>query len=172
LSSPDLAFVTESFKSIDFDGHSMNSVRTIYDLLLSKCNQPKESLKEAVTPVLTVLCRLSRHHRPIRKYLRGVVLPPLRNLNQRPEEGDTARSRLCKMLTSPVDTVAPAVAEFLFILCKESVARLVKYTGYGNAAGLLARRGLMLGGKGADAGTYSDDEEDSETEEYVENVHK
>ena len=51
------------------------------------------------------------------------------------------------------------------------MARLVKYTGYGNAAGLLARRGLMLGGKGDNAGNYSD-EEDSDTEEYLTNAHK
>ncbi len=52
-----------------------------------------------------------------------------------------------------------------------SVSRMVKYTGYGNAAGLLARRGLMLGGKGENAANYSD-EEDTDTEEYVENAHK
>ena len=45
-----------------------------------------------------------------------------------------------------------------------SVNRMVKYTGYGNCAGLLANRGLMLGGQGQ--GDYSSDSEDSETEEY------
>lgn len=49
---------------------------------------------------------------------------------------------------------------------------MIKYTGFGNAAGLLARKGLMLGGRGADAGNYSDDDTDSDTEEYVENRHK
>ena len=43
------------------------------------------------------------------------------------------------------------------------VARFVKHTGYGNAAGLLAQRGLMCGGRGAE---YSSESEDSETEEY------
>lgn len=52
------------------------------------------------------------------------------------------------------------------------VTRLVKYTGYGNAAGLLARRGLMLGGRGPNAGNYSEDEETSDTEEYVNSAHK
>ena len=47
-------------------------------------------------------------------------------------------------------------------------SRLVKHTGYGNAAGLLARRGLMLGGRG---GNYSSDEE-SDTEEYKEVRHQ
>ena len=45
-----------------------------------------------------------------------------------------------------------------------TVNRMVKYTGYGNCAGLLANRGLMLGGQGQ--GDYSSDSEDSETEEY------
>jgi len=43
------------------------------------------------------------------------------------------------------------------------VARFVKYTGYGNAAGLLAQRGLLCGGCGAD---YSSESDESETEEY------
>jgi len=45
------------------------------------------------------------------------------------------------------------------------VSRFVKYTGYGNAAGLLAQRGLMCGGRGDE---YSSESEDSETEEYSE----
>ena len=44
------------------------------------------------------------------------------------------------------------------------VTRLIKYTGYGNAAGMLARRGLLAGGHGNT--DYSPDEEDSDTEEY------
>ncbi|XP_014671189.1 PREDICTED: synembryn-A-like [Priapulus caudatus] len=43
--------------------------------------------------------------------------------------------------------------------------RLVKYTGYGNAAGLLASRGLMHGGQG-NMGKYSSESEESDTEEY------
>ena len=53
---------------------------------------------------------------------------------------------------------------------KYLVRRLVKHTGYGNAAGLLARRGLMAGGSGSGAAQYSDDE-DSDTEEYKEKAH-
>lgn len=43
--------------------------------------------------------------------------------------------------------------------------RFIKYTGYGNAAGLLAARGLMAGGR--PEGQYSEDE-DTDTEEYRE----
>jgi hypothetical protein len=47
---------------------------------------------------------------------------------------------------------------------------MVKYTGYGNAAGFLAKRGAMLGGSGnldsSSGAQYSSDSEDSDTEEY------
>ncbi|KAH7953145.1 hypothetical protein HPB49_005090 [Dermacentor silvarum] len=69
-------------------------------------------------------------------------------------------------MTVPCTDTKHLAAELLFVLCKEKVGRLVKYTGYGNAAGLLARRGLLLGGAGV---PYSSDSEDSDTEEYVRN---
>lgn len=53
----------------------------------------------------------------------------------------------------------------LMLTCLCPVSRFIKYTGYGNAAGLLAARGLLRGGR--DSGIYSEDE-DSETEEYRE----
>jgi len=46
-----------------------------------------------------------------------------------------------------------------------SVRRLIKYTGYGNAAGLLANRGLMADSRPPTH--YSDDSDDSDTEEYA-----
>ena len=146
------------------------------DFLVARSTGTQAGLRESLTPVLTIMIKLARQHRSIRKYLRNAILPPLdrNDLDCRPEDSNSPRGRLCKLLTSPLDDVAYTVAMFLFILCKESVTRMVKHTGYGNAAGLLARQGLMLGGKGAGANDYSssEDDEDSETEEYAENAHK
>jgi len=47
---------------------------------------------------------------------------------------------------------------------------MIKYTGYGNAAGLFATRGL-LGGRNGDISGYSSDSEDSDTEEYRQYKH-
>eukprot|EP00094_Tigriopus_californicus_P013879 TCALIF_13434-PA protein Name:"Similar to RIC8A Synembryn-A (Gallus gallus)" AED:0.13 eAED:0.13 QI:0/0/0/0.8/1/1/5/0/345 len=165
--------VPSGIEELEYDGSGMNAIQAILNVLLHKIDHPGEdtSLQDAITPVLCVLCNLSRYHRQVRKYLRARILPPLKDVSHRPEVGNDARNKLCKLLTSTSDSVAQTVAEFLFILCKESVSRLVKYSGYGNAAGLLARRGLMLGGRGDNAGNYSD-EEDSDTEEYLENAHK
>ncbi|EGI57494.1 Synembryn-A [Acromyrmex echinatior] len=82
----------------------------------------------------------------------------------RPEEGTTLRAKLCKLLTSPITELRDLVAELLFVLCKENVSRMVKYTGYGNAAGMFATKGLL--GRSQAETAYSSESEDSETEEY------
>lgn len=48
------------------------------------------------------------------------ILPPLKDVMHRPEEGTTLRAKLCKLLTSPLTELRDLVAEFLFILCKEN----------------------------------------------------
>ena len=49
-------------------------------------------------------------------------------------------------------------ADFLFVLCKENNVRLIRYAGYGNSAGYLSSRGLMIPGMIKTEGEYSDDE--------------
>lgn len=50
---------------------------------------------------------------------------------------------------------------------------MIKYTGYGNAAGLFANRGMLFGGDGSSnsPSNYSSDS-DSETEEYAKYAEK
>ncbi|XP_072256509.1 chaperone Ric-8B [Pyxicephalus adspersus] len=123
------------------------------------------SYREGLTPVLSLLTECSRVHRSIRKYIKAEVLPPLRDVTNRPEVGTTVRNKLVRLMTHVDLGVKQIAAEFLFVLCKERVDNLLKYTGYGNAAGLLAARGLLAGGRGDR--WYSDDE-DTDTEEYLE----
>lgn len=121
-------------------------------------------MHESLAPILICLSEMARANRVIRKYMRCQVLPHLEDVLNRPEEGVTLRNKLVKLMTNPNTDVKELVADFLFVLCKENVGRLIKYTGYGNAAGLLANRGLMLGGNGRE---YSSESEDSDTEEYL-----
>jgi hypothetical protein len=37
----------------------------------------------------------------------------------RPEEGNTIRNKLCRLLTSPDNSISTIVADLLFVLCKE-----------------------------------------------------
>ena len=101
------------------------------------------------------------------------VLPPLREVTQRPEQEDSLKGRLdvtdththarthththththtplpfsplrlVRLMTASGNGTEGVASEFLFVLCKENSSRLIKYTGYGNAAGLLLSYGLL-----------------------------
>ncbi|XP_054016712.1 synembryn [Hylaeus anthracinus] len=147
------------FQEID-----MSAVAILMKFLDRRLNC-KTDLIGNLSPIVTAFIRLAKSQRLIRKYARQQILPPLRDVMQRPEEGTTLRAKLCKLLTSPTTELRDLVAEFLFILCKENVSRMVKYTGYGNAAGMFANKGLLGPNKGK--AVYSSESEDSETEEYL-----
>nr|6NMG_A Chain A, Resistance to inhibitors of cholinesterase 8 homolog A (C. elegans) [Rattus norvegicus]6NMG_B Chain B, Resistance to inhibitors of cholinesterase 8 homolog A (C. elegans) [Rattus norvegicus]6NMJ_A Chain A, Resistance to inhibitors of cholinesterase 8 homolog A (C. elegans) [Rattus norvegicus]6NMJ_B Chain B, Resistance to inhibitors of cholinesterase 8 homolog A (C. elegans) [Rattus norvegicus] len=150
--------------SLEFMGVNMDVINALLAFLEKRLHQTHR-LKECVAPVLSVLTECARMHRPARKFLKAQVLPPLRDVRTRPEVGDLLRNKLVRLMTHLDTDVKRVAAEFLFVLCSESVPRFIKYTGYGNAAGLLAARGLMAGGR--PEGQYSEDE-DTDTEEYRE----
>lgn len=154
-----------------FQGCDITTLVVLLEYLDERLDKPARVLQEELLPVLTVLIQFSKTNRIARKFIRSRVLPPLRDVMHRPEEGDTLRNKLCRLMTSPVTQVEFLVAEFLFVLCKENVSRLIKYSGYGNAAGLLAHRGLMMGHPPTHVSTYSSDSEDSGTEEYKQAEH-
>ncbi|XP_060933123.1 synembryn-A [Limanda limanda] len=150
--------------SIEYMGVNMDAVNMLLEFMEKRLDGGHK-LRETLLPSLNLLTESSRIHRETRKFLRSKVLPPLRDVINKPEVGSALRNKLVRIMTHIDTDVKDCAAEFLFVLCKESVSRFVKYTGYGNAAGLLAARGLLTGGR--DSGIYSEDE-DSETEEYRE----
>ncbi|XP_058011859.1 synembryn-A isoform X1 [Ahaetulla prasina] len=150
--------------SLEYMGVNMDAVNVLLSFLDRRLDRGHK-LKESLTPVLNLLTESARVHRQTRKFLKTKVLPPLRDVKNRPEVGNLLRNKLVRLMTHIDTDVKHCAAEFLFVLCKESVSRFVKYTGYGNAAGLLAARGLMAGGQ--TEGEYSEDE-DTDTEEYKE----
>ncbi|XP_034489721.1 synembryn [Drosophila innubila] len=127
--------------------------------------ETEASSHELLSPVLTVLVKCARSNRIMRHYLRKEILPPLKDVSQRPEIGHELRNHLCRFLTLPAMILRDLAAELLFVLCKEDVGRMIKYTGYGNAAGLFAKRGV-LDCRRIEGADYSSDSEDSDTEEY------
>lgn len=107
-------------------------VSALYQFFIHKINififfQSTKNQYENLSPILTVLNKSSRGCRAQRKYLRQVVLPPLRDVSRPPEKGKTLRNQLCRLLTTPVTSVRDLVAEFLFILCKEKGKRRLKW---------------------------------------------
>ncbi|XP_051523374.1 synembryn-A-like [Myxocyprinus asiaticus] len=153
--------------SQQMNGVNMDCVHNLLMYMERKLEQG-EKVKERLTPVLNLLTECSRAHRETRRYLRQQILPPLRDARTRPEEGSTMRNRLVRLMTHLDTELKHCAAHLLFVLCKENVRRFVKYAGYGNAAGLLATRGLMGGqrSQNTSSGTQYSTDSDSDTEEY------
>ncbi|XP_069566314.1 synembryn-A [Brachyistius frenatus] len=152
------------------EGVNMDCVHTLLLFMDRRLNRG-QTLKEKLTPVLNLLTESSRVHRETRHYLRQKILPPLRDVAIRPEQDNTLRGQLVRLMTHVDTDVKDCAAELLFVLCKENVRRFVKYTGYGNAAGLLAARGLLNGRRNSVEGHYASQyssDSDSDTEEYRE----
>ncbi|KAM4634169.1 chaperone Ric-8A [Polymixia lowei] len=153
--------------SREWEGVNMDCVHTLL-VFMEKRLDRGQKLKEKLTPVLNLLTESSRVHRETRHYLRQQILPPLRDVAHRPEQGATLRGRLVRLMTHVDTDIKYCAAELLFVLCKENVGRFVKYTGYGNAAGLLAARGIMSGGRCVTTHSQYSSDSDSDTEEYRE----
>ncbi|XP_033646263.1 synembryn-A-like [Asterias rubens] len=168
--TPEPGFGSIARAGLVYRGRNMEAVSSIMRFLEMRVDRAAAAKKlrvvEQLNPVLSALCVLCRRSTHIRRLLKDTVLPPLKKDEacHLPEEGCRIRNKLVRLMTNHSTDIKEVVADFLFILCKESVTKLIKYTGYGNAAGMLARRGLLAGGHGNT--DYSPDEEDSDTEEY------
>ncbi|KAL9702924.1 hypothetical protein quinque_006442 [Culex quinquefasciatus] len=157
---------------VPFEARNVYVLQVLVDFLGRQFHksEKKSDQFELLSPILTVLIKVIRASGLNRRYVRSVILPPLVDVKERPENGTELRNYLCSLLTSPCTQIADLSAELLFVLCKENVGRMIKYTGYGNAAGLFANRGL-LGGRQGNTQEYSSDSEDSDTEEYKQMQH-
>ncbi|KAF7655331.1 hypothetical protein LDENG_00057640 [Lucifuga dentata] len=153
--------------SHQYQGVNMDCVHTLL-LFMEKRLDSGNKIKEKLTPILNLLTESCRAHRETRQYIRKHILPPLRDVSQRPEEGSTVKSRLIRLMTHLDTDLKHCAADLIFVLCKENVRRFVKYTGYGNAAGLLATRGLLGGQRcrASNSDTQYSSDSDSDTEEY------
>jgi hypothetical protein len=90
------------------------------------------------------------------------------------------RARLVRLLTSLDDNITRAISDLLMTLCRDNgtfkftisntndvtVDRLIKYTGYGNACGMLAARGLMNPPNVKQGDAADDTSSDDEAESY------
>ena len=153
-----------------YEDRNLSLIKLLVDRLDQGLVCSGESINEMTINKLTLLPTLrtlSRGNHTVRHYVRKRVLPPLKQVTARPEDGDDIKARIVKLMVHSDHSLAYSTADFLFVLCKENVDRLVKYTGFGNAAGLLMQRGLLAGGSHEGEGNYSSDSGDSDTEEFI-----
>lgn len=152
-----------------YENKEIKSLKTIREFLENNLSLyiNKKISADILYPVLMLCSVMSKSNKSIRYYYRAKILPPLtkKDLVNLPENGNTIKNYLVKIMTDPNLQLKRMSAQFLFILCKENVGRLIKFTGYGNAAGLLAEAGLMLSTHG-DKSAYSSESGDSDSEDY------
>ncbi|KAK1797969.1 hypothetical protein P4O66_000730 [Electrophorus voltai] len=121
--------------------------------------------KDATQRAMEILKSLFNVTYTVRRQISDEILPPLREVALRPEQGNALRNKLVRLMTHVDTDLKHCSAELLFVLCKENVSRFVKYTGFGNAAGLLAEQGFLWDHGPSSQIQYSSDS-DSDTEEY------
>ncbi|KAI6656800.1 Synembryn [Oopsacas minuta] len=155
---------------VQYEARNLSIIKLLVDRLDEEllCNEDKcDQMTLTKITLLPTLRTLSRGNSVIRHYVRKRVLPPLKKVTSRPEDGKDMKGRIVKLMIHSDYSLAYSTADFLFVLCKENVDRMVKYTGFGNAAGLLMQRGLMGGGSHEGEASYSSDSQDSDTEEFL-----
>ncbi|CAJ0579775.1 unnamed protein product, partial [Mesorhabditis spiculigera] len=145
------------------EGRDMTIPDVLVTILGNLLDEKKTaSERDLLNTYFAVLLNICSECAEARRYCRLMILPPLRasDVARRPDEGDTLRNRMVRAIHATVSR--DLAAEFLFVLCKRSVPRMIKYTGFGHAAGLFADRGLL----GKISERKDGDSEDSDTEEY------
>uniref|UniRef100_A0A0R3RWG3 Synembryn n=1 Tax=Elaeophora elaphi TaxID=1147741 RepID=A0A0R3RWG3_9BILA len=155
---------TEKNASVIHGGRDMTFANAVLYALERRLEEENNERNELLGTFLTVLIHLSSQVKEARRYLRLLVIPPLHatDVERRPDDGAELRNRMIRLMMS-VSNIQDLAAEFIFILCKKSVNRLVKYCGFGHAAGLLANRGIL---DALNTPKDQSDSEASETEDY------
>uniref|UniRef100_A0A7I4YMC0 Synembryn n=1 Tax=Haemonchus contortus TaxID=6289 RepID=A0A7I4YMC0_HAECO len=147
-----------------YDLYDMSFAQALLDAMEKKLDDNNNSDSDLLSTYLGSALKLCTASKEARRYCRLKILPPLvaADVARRPDEGDSLRNKIVRVMMSPAFSKDLA-SEFMFVLCKRSVSRLIKYTGLGHSAGLLANCGLL---GHINLPKSASDSEDSETEEY------
>ncbi|KAK6058519.1 hypothetical protein COOONC_03911 [Cooperia oncophora] len=147
-----------------YDLYDMSFAQALLDAMERKLDDNNNSDSDLLSTYLGSALKLCTASKEARRYCRLKILPPLvaADVARRPDEGDSLRNKIVRVMMSPAFSKDLA-SEFMFVLCKRSVSRLIKYTGLGHSAGLLANCGLL--GQ-INLPKSASDSEDSETEDY------
>lgn len=103
----------------------------------------KQSFRENVLPILNVCTNICKHSEHTSKRWFEEILGSSEEYEKRPEEYDTLRGRLVKLMTSVDVHIKDIAADFLHALCGCNTEKFITYTGFGNAAAFLSSRGLL-----------------------------
>ncbi|PVV00208.1 hypothetical protein BB559_000034 [Furculomyces boomerangus] len=95
-------------------------------------------------PIVCVLGRMCLADEASRNHLYDCIFKG-RDFSKLPEEGDSIRAKLTKIVGSPMQSeFSLAVGDFLYVLCNSSTSLFTQNLGFGNTAGYLNARSLLI----------------------------
>ncbi|KAJ1374549.1 hypothetical protein KIN20_037257 [Parelaphostrongylus tenuis] len=155
---------SENSSSEQYNHYDMSFAQALLNAMERKLDDNNNSDSDLLSTYFGSALKLCTASKEARRYCRLKILPPMMaaDVARRPDEGDSLRNKIIRVMMSPTFSKDLA-SEFMFVLCKKSVSRLIKYTGLGHSAGLLANSGLL---GHINLPKSASDSEDSETEDY------
>lgn len=107
----------------------------------------KSSVRDTVLPVLNVCANICKFNENVRKRWFDEIIGSATDFEKRPEEYNTLKGRLVKLMTSVDVHIKDIAAEFMHALCDGDTEKFITYTGFGNSAAFLSSRGLLSGNR-------------------------
>lgn len=120
----------------------------------------KSTFRDTVLPVLNVCANVCKFNENVRKRWFDEIVGSATDFEKRPEEYDTLKGRLVKLMTSVDVHIKDIAAEFMHALCGGDTEKFITYTGFGNSAAFLSSRGLLFGNRGGSGDSKTDDNVD------------
>lgn len=102
-------------------------------------------LRSTVIPIINVCSYVCKCNSSIRDLFYQRIFSSTTDFEKRPEQYDTMRGRLVKLMTHVDIIVKDITSEFLYVVCGSDVEKLIAYTGLGNSVAFLSTRGLLKG---------------------------
>ncbi|OAF67349.1 Protein Ric-8A [Intoshia linei] len=149
-----------------------NRINLLLQFLNDKIITKEIYISDDIIPKIVILIKICSKHKEIRKYCRLKIFPYLnKEIDNLPEIGNSMRNKICQLLIKSDRDVKNVVGNLLLVLFKNSVKKIIKYTGYGNAAGFLTNtmfieKSMQQNKQMCD---YSSSSDDSETDYYSNN---
>ncbi|CAG8529841.1 1463_t:CDS:2 [Ambispora leptoticha] len=100
---------------------------------------------EVITPLVVLLKKFCEEDQTAKAKIKNKLLPDDIDRSKPLEKGETLSARLIRLMTSIMfPNLRDNVSELLFVICNEDAQLLIHHVGYGNAAGFLMKRNILI----------------------------
>ncbi|CAG8516367.1 1653_t:CDS:2 [Cetraspora pellucida] len=100
---------------------------------------------EVIPPLVALIRKLAEEDELAKTIMRNRLLPDDVDRSKPLEKGDSLSARLIRLMTSVMlPNLKDGISEFLYMICDQDANLFVHHVGYGNAAGFLMSRNIMI----------------------------